>query len=119
MLATWDVSYFQSPGLRVFYIVPREWTDAVLPIHFSTPVKLTRVMVGRVDVVTPEHRATLAKLAKMDVVKDQAEAMKAFESLGRFRFAILLDELKQRESKSLKTLAAILNLRVESSTAGG
>ncbi len=27
MLKTWELSYFKSPGLRFFYIVPRAWVD--------------------------------------------------------------------------------------------
>ena len=49
MLNTWKTSYFQKPGLRVFYIVPREWTDYFLPLEFSVPARVTRVIVGRID----------------------------------------------------------------------
>lgn len=49
MLNTWKVSYFQKPGLRVFYIVPREWTDYFLPLELSVPARVTRVIVGRID----------------------------------------------------------------------
>jgi len=31
LTATWRESYFERPGLRVFWIVPREITDAILP----------------------------------------------------------------------------------------
>jgi hypothetical protein len=51
MLATWEKSYFGAPGLRVFYIVPREWTDYFLPLSVSVPYSLTRVLVGRIDLV--------------------------------------------------------------------
>jgi len=49
MLNTWKASYFQKPGLRVFYIVPRAWTDYFLPLEFSAPARVTRVIVGRID----------------------------------------------------------------------
>ena len=49
MLNTWKASYFQKPGLRVFYIVPRQWTDYFLPLEFSVPARVTRVIVGRID----------------------------------------------------------------------
>ena len=52
MLNTWKLSYFQKPGLRVFYIVPREWTDYFLPIKFSVPARVNRVIVGRIDIRT-------------------------------------------------------------------
>ena len=52
MLNTWKASYFQKAGLRVFYIVPRAWTDYFLPLEFSVPARLNRVIVGRID-LTP------------------------------------------------------------------
>jgi hypothetical protein len=53
MLATWDESYFRSPGLRVLYIVPQEWIAYHLPVAISTPHELTRVLVGRIDLARP------------------------------------------------------------------
>jgi hypothetical protein len=50
MLNTWKASYFEKPGLRVFYIVPRAWTDYFLPLEFSVPVRVSRVIVGRIDI---------------------------------------------------------------------
>jgi hypothetical protein len=52
MLETWKNSYFREPGLRVFYIVPNEWTSYYLPLTISTPHALTRVIVGRIDMPT-------------------------------------------------------------------
>jgi hypothetical protein len=49
MLNTWSASYFQKPGLRVFYIVPRAWIDYFLPLEFSVPARVDRVIVGRID----------------------------------------------------------------------
>lgn len=50
MVDTWRESWFE-PGLRVLYTVPREVTDAVLPLTI-TPVPQTtvRVLIGRTDV---------------------------------------------------------------------
>ena len=50
MLNTWKASYFQKAGLRVFYIVPRAWTDYFLPLEFSVPARVNRVIVGRIDI---------------------------------------------------------------------
>jgi len=49
MLNTWKASYFEKPGLRVFYIVPRAWTDYFLPLEISVPARVTRAIVGRID----------------------------------------------------------------------
>ena len=51
MLNTWDKSYFGKPGIKIFWIVPRSFTDDILPISFSQPIaSLERVMVGRTEI---------------------------------------------------------------------
>lgn len=51
MLDTWKESYFRTPGLRIFYTVPDEWLSYFLPLQISVPHELTRVLVGRIDLV--------------------------------------------------------------------
>jgi hypothetical protein len=53
MLETWNESYFRAPGRRLLYIVPREWIDYFLPLEISVPSKITRVLVGRIDLLDP------------------------------------------------------------------
>jgi hypothetical protein len=54
MLETWRDSWFEN-GLRVFCILPRHVTDSVLPITISPqPTQLVRVLVGRIEIITPE-----------------------------------------------------------------
>lgn len=73
MLETWKDSWFEE-GSRVIYILPRHFVDSVLPLTITpAPEQLTRVFVGRLEVVTPatrqavesafatNDRATLAK----------------------------------------------------------
>ena len=81
MLDTWKEAYFHSPGLRLFFTVPQEWTDYFLPLEFSAPVELTRIMVGRIEVVTPEQRDLLAQIAVRPV-----------ESFPRAAFISLFEE---------------------------
>jgi hypothetical protein len=64
LLDTWELSYFKSPGLRLFFLVPRAWTDSYLPLTLSRPAELTRVMVGRIELVTQKQRFQLAELAR-------------------------------------------------------
>ncbi len=60
MLATWKESYFDVPGLRVFWIVPRAFTDRILPLTITpAPDKLERVLVGRSEVLTPAFEREL------------------------------------------------------------
>lgn len=63
LLNTWRVSYFGRPGLRLFFMTPRSWTDHYLPMTVSEPADITRVMVGRIEIVTPQQRALVAKIA--------------------------------------------------------
>jgi hypothetical protein len=63
MLETWKRSYFQSPGLRLFFLVPRAWTDAVLPLVLSRTAEVTRTMMGRIELISPEQRQLLQKLS--------------------------------------------------------
>ena len=54
MVKTWRDSWFEE-GLRVFYLLPRRMTDEILPITINpAPAQLTRVFVGRAEIITPE-----------------------------------------------------------------
>ena len=55
MLETWNDSYFHTPGLRVFYLVPQQWLEYFLPLRIEAPHELTRVLVGRIDLGTASH----------------------------------------------------------------
>ena len=63
LLNTWEASYFRRPGLRMFFMVPREWTDVHLPLRVSAPAEIERAMVGRIELVTPRHRELLKKIS--------------------------------------------------------
>lgn len=81
LLNTWELSYFKSAGLRVFFTVPREWTDFYLPLEISPAAKVERVMVGRIELVTPDQRANLQKIGRYLPTKirtDSAQIMQDF-----------------------------------------
>jgi hypothetical protein len=103
LLSTWELSYFKSPGLRLFFTVPRPWTDSVLPLELSLPAKLTRVMVGRIELVTPEHRSLLRELAALPGDESDARTQERrgaiARKLGRFADALVLDEARRSSSK--------------------
>ncbi|MEQ1567807.1 MAG: hypothetical protein ABMA64_19360 [Myxococcota bacterium] len=62
MIETWKGDWFED-GLRVLYLVPRSETDRRLPLTVSpTPSEVVRVLVGRLEVPTPEDRAALAAI---------------------------------------------------------
>ena len=50
MIKTWN-DVWTAEGLRVFYLIPRQTTDKILPLKITpAPAELVRVMVGRVEV---------------------------------------------------------------------
>ena len=85
MVRTWDDSWFRENGLRVFYVLPRPWTDGALPMTLNpTPKELVRVMVGRAEVFTPGAEQTLTDQLNTAKHGDAAGARKTLKGLGRF-----------------------------------
>lgn len=88
MVNTWKDSWFTEEGVRVLYILPRPWTDGILPLALNPrPTELTRVMVGRAEIITPEVVnslfQTLTKVADGDS-NARVQAKQEFQKLGRF-----------------------------------
>jgi len=88
MVRTWAESWFASEGTRFVYVVPNTWTNKVLPLTISpAPTSLVRVLVGRLDYLTPEHEAYVEKalLDRMSSSRRVREAaMHRLGRLGRF-----------------------------------
>jgi hypothetical protein len=100
LLETWKVSYFQSSGLRLFFIVPREWTDHVLPLEIPQAEKITRVMVGRIELVSPRQRQLLAEINKTSPREIQKAAIE-------MQSRIMKKFYPQNRQQDAKTLADI------------
>lgn len=64
MLSTWRDAYFKSPGLRLFYVVPPEWTNHRMPLRLNASAEIDRVMVGRIELMADEHLVDLAQLKR-------------------------------------------------------
>jgi hypothetical protein len=143
LLNTWELSYFKSAGLRVFFLVPQAWTDSCLPLDCSLPARINRIMVGRIELVTPEQRKHLELLGSFPASQITAEVgtlgtnfyskltstefdrnreayegviagkrplaslisvpktFQAYLKLGRFRNALVLDQVKQHSTPGL------------------
>jgi hypothetical protein len=88
MVNTWKSSWFAEDGTRILYVLPRAWTDGTLPMTLKpAPVELTRVMVGRAEILTPGVEKNLA--LQLDKVRDGdssavANLHQIAASLGRF-----------------------------------
>jgi hypothetical protein len=87
-------------------------------------------MVGRIELVTPDHRKLLRQLADAPApqrawaqkqMQDGRPVLRgtmppAYRDLGRFRNALLLDEVQQRPTAALRVFVALNgldNYRVE------
>jgi hypothetical protein len=77
MVETWRDSWFEE-GLRVLYLVPREFVDRMLPLEITPkPREIARVFMGRAEILAPERREALTRaVAEGDVA--------GFEGYGRF-----------------------------------
>jgi hypothetical protein len=88
MVRTWARSWFRCEGARVLWIVPRANVDALLPLSIDpAPDELVRVLVGRLEIVTPQVAAEVERAIRDRTSRDATarDASKArLERLGRF-----------------------------------
>jgi len=105
MIKTWRDSWFE-PGMRVFYIVPRKLTDSILPIKIEpAPAELTRVLVGRMEVITPEaERSIIQQVAKLggSSAEIRNEAATIIRRHGRFSEPVLKNIREQITDPKLR-----------------
>lgn len=84
MVDTWSRSYFRTQGLRFLYVVPRTWTDKLLPLTVEPkPVDLVRTLVGRVEVLTPDDETQLVSTVQT-AASTAMTSTQLIASLGRF-----------------------------------
>jgi hypothetical protein len=86
MVNTWKRQWFRTPGVRLLYLTPQAWTEASIPLSVDpAPEEMVRVMMIRVEVITPELEAADVAHVKKLAGGAEAEAAKAhFKALGRF-----------------------------------
>jgi len=108
MVKTWRESWFEEDGLRVFYVLPRQWTDDTLPLTLEPrPRELVRVMVGRAEIIPPATEWELLKQILRYSEPDAPGRQKAISNvrqlgLGRFlqpAVAKVLGNYASRESR--------------------
>jgi len=67
MIKTWEHSYFNSKGCKVFWICPKKFVDELLPINIQPqPKHINRVFVGRSEIVTPVEEEKILNLSLID-----------------------------------------------------
>jgi hypothetical protein len=103
MVNTWDDSWIQEQGVRVLYVLPRAWTDEILPMTINpTPQQLVRVMVGRAELITPAMEQGLtSELTQARHGEPQAtQALKAMaRNLGRFAKPVFDEALSKIDAQ--------------------
>ncbi|MDB6024055.1 MAG: hypothetical protein JWM68_278, partial [Verrucomicrobiales bacterium] len=109
MVKTWDKSWFEEEGLRVFYVLPRNWTDQTLPLALQpAPRDLVRVMVGRAEIISPSLEKQLVQQLTKAKQGDTAARKEAHDSLKRYgRFA---DPIFYHAAGKISTNVAGMNL---------
>ena len=95
MLETWRDSWFEE-GTRLFYIVPPKAVDGILPLTITpAPSAVTRVFVGRMEVVTPAIEREVERAIG-------ANDLATVERYGRF-LGPITDRILARTSDSTAT----------------
>ena len=72
MVRTWQPSWFTENGRRVLYIVPAELTEQLLPLQITpAPKENLRVLVGRMEIMSPSDEAVLTSLVRQSIERRQ------------------------------------------------
>jgi hypothetical protein len=109
MVNTWRSSWFGEEGTRLLYLVPQRLTDGLLPLSIKpAPDKLVRVLVGRLEIVTPErdrqiHDAVEGMGTCLDVAVEPIRSQ--IQSLGRFAEPTLERMAEQSANESFRAAA--------------
>ncbi len=98
MVKTWRSSYFESDGVRVLFVLPQSWTDKFIPMDIEPkPTSTVRVMVGRLEVLTPERELEAANAVRDLGSMDERQRESAYTFLkeqGRYLEPILRRTLR-------------------------
>jgi hypothetical protein len=88
MVKTWRSSWFGEEGVRLLYLVPGRLTDELLPLSIEPkPDETVRVLVGRMEVLTPERAAAISSLVRElgTCLSPDVEPLRGeLDRLGRF-----------------------------------
>jgi hypothetical protein len=108
MVNTWNVSYFQTDGIRVLFVLPQSWTDAFIPMNVSPqPQQIVRVMVGRLELLSKEREQLAEKAIEGLAAPDTTRRTASFTYLrdqGRYVEPIVRRVLKTTKSEEVRQL---------------
>lgn len=115
MVKTWSDSWFREQGTRLFYLVPRPLTDAVLPLTIEpAPDELLRVLVGRLEIMPKEEEAEMLELV---LESAKLRAQRAAEDAHPIPEKLLkLGRLAEPALVRIKYIAREASVRTEATT---
>jgi hypothetical protein len=74
MVNSWRDSWFAEEGTRLLYMVPQKTTNELLPLEISPqPNEMVRVLVGRMEIMSPEDEGRILSLVERSAGAREAE----------------------------------------------
>ena len=114
MVNTWASSYFKTDGVRLLFVMPQSWTERFIPMRIKpAPERLVRVMVGRMELLSPEREKRAERAVSLLASPDASEREWAFETLrseGRYVEPIVRRTLRTTSDEAVRTLSRRLLL---------
>lgn len=115
MVNTWQSAWFAEPGMRLFFFVPEDITEKVLPLKIEPkPDQTVRVLVARMEFMSPEEELNLQALIGKSAADREANEPVLLEQLkrrGRLAEPAILhvgktakDEAVKAEAERVRTL---------------
>ena len=114
MVNTWSSSYFQTEGIRVLCVLPQSWTDHFIPMTVvPKPKQVVRVMVGRLELMTPERERRAEAAVRSLADPDGTQRVQAFAYLreqGRYVEPIIRRVQRTTNDENVRVLCRRLLL---------
>jgi hypothetical protein len=114
MVNTWRTSYFKTDGIRVLFVLPQSWTDRFIPMTIDPkPDELVRVMVGRIELLTPERERAAEQAISQLASPDSNVRERAFATLrdeGRYVEPIVRRTMNSTSDERVRQLCRRLLL---------
>jgi len=83
MIDTWRDSWFEE-GSRLIYILPESAVNAMVPLEIKpVPARITRVFVGRIELITSETKKTVSAAAAKNDTHTLALYRRFLQPVGR------------------------------------
>jgi hypothetical protein len=117
MVNTWRSSWFGEEGTRLLYLLPQSLTDKMIPLKVTpAPEKTVRVMVGRLETLTPQIEQKIETLLVQLASPMPAErdaAMASIAKFGRFAEPALQRVCKNSDDPEIKARAKELLTKLQ------